>query len=377
MMIRGHATPEGTAHYAETHAMARGHYRTALGLTVSSLGMGSYLGETTSAARDAYAQSTRTALASGINVLDTAANYRDQASERDLGRGLRQWIDEGGERDQFIVASKAGFLHGDVDAADGDAWFQHEYLGDPPVLRKTDVVSGHSLAPSFLRHQLDRSRHNLGLDTLDVMFLHNPEHQLEWAIAEPEFLQRIEDAFAVLEAAVDAGHLRFYGVATWDGLRCGPDQQAHLGLVKLIHHAGAARMRVGGRASDHHLRVLEMPFNLAMTEAFLSPSQPFRFGAQTLLAAAQEVGMMVWSSASLLQMRHAGRIPPEYSAAFGTTNDAHTALQFTRSTPGITTALVGMGRPEHAVSNAAFCREHPPEPGTVKTLLGTGSIHGA
>ncbi len=376
-MIDGFATPTGTAAYAASHAMARGHYRDALGLTVSSLGLGSYLGATTAQARTAYAQATHVVLDHGVNVIDTAANYREQASERDLGAGIKAWVDAGGDRSGILVSSKAGFMHGDVDAPDSDDWFQKEYLGDPPVLRKADVVSGHSLAPTFVKHQLARSRRNLGLDTLDVMFLHNPEHQLEWGVDEATFLQRIEDAFVALEESVDAGQLRHYGVATWDGLRAGPDQKGHLGLVKLIHHAGAARMRVGGKASAHHFRVLQLPFNLAMNEAFLSPSQPFRFGAQTLLAAAKDVGMMVMASASLMQMRIAGRIPPEYAAAFGTANDAATALQFTRSTPGITTALVGMGQPEHARANAAFCRAHAPEPGTVKTLLGTGSIHGA
>ena len=76
-------------------------------------------------------------------------------------------------------------------------------------------------------------------------------------------------------------------------------------------------------------------------------------------------------------MRIAGRIPPEYAMALGTRGDAATALQFTRSVPGVTTALVGMGRPEHATANAAFATSHAPDSGTVKTLLGTGSIHGA
>ena len=38
--------------------------------------------------------------------------------------------------------------------------------------------------------------------------------------------------------------------------------------------------------------------------------------------------------------------------AFGLENDAERALQFVRSAPGITTALVGMSRAEHARANA-------------------------
>jgi aryl-alcohol dehydrogenase-like predicted oxidoreductase len=344
----------------------------AQGWTVSSLGMGSYLGETTPAARANYAEAAKVALASGVNLLDTAANYRSQASERDLGRALAAH----GHREQIVVASKAGFLHGDCDEEDVDAWFQREYV-ESGVLRKGDVVSGHSLAPAFVAHQLERSRRNLGLECIDVFFLHNVEHPLEWGVAEAEFYGRVEAAFEVLERACDAGHIQVYGVATWDGLRVPPDRRGHLSLVKLVHHAGQARMRAGGKAGQHHFRALELPVNLAMTEAALVPTQPFRFGAQTALDCARELGMLVLASASLMQMRVAGQVPPEMAQAFGTGTDAETALQFTRSVPGVTTALVGMGTPAHAKANAAFATARAPEPRTVRTLLGTGSIHGA
>ncbi|MFO1535487.1 MAG: aldo/keto reductase, partial [Thermoplasmatota archaeon] len=157
-------------------------------------------------------------------MLDTAANYRDQASERDLGRAIAAYIEGGGMREGVVVATKAGFLHGDCDEADQDAWFQREYV-DSGVLRKGDVVSGHSLAPAFVAHQVERSRRNLGLECLDVVFLHNPEHPLEWGVPEAEFYARVEAAFEVLERACDAGTVQVYGVATWDGLRVTPDRQ--------------------------------------------------------------------------------------------------------------------------------------------------------
>jgi aryl-alcohol dehydrogenase-like predicted oxidoreductase len=375
-MIPGRATPEGTAAYAARHPAAQGHYRSALGWTVSSLGMGSYLGEATPEARADYTEAGKVALAGGVNVLDTAANYRDQASERDLGRAIAAYVAEGGAREGVVVATKAGFLHGDCDEADQDAWFQREYV-DSGVLRKGDVVSGHSLAPAFVAHQVERSRRNLGLECLDVVFLHNPEHQLEWGVPEAEFYARVEAAFEVLERLCDAGTVQVYGVATWDGLRVAPERQGHLSLVKLVHHAGQARMRVGGKAGTHHFRALQLPVNLAMTEAALVPTQPFRFGTQTALDCAKDLGMLVLSSASLMQMRIAGQVPAEMAQAFGTKTDAETALQFTRSVPGVTTALVGTGRPGHARANCAFATARPPEPRVVRTLLGTGSIHGA
>lgn len=374
-MIEGHATPEGTAAYAAGHQAATGHFRNSLGLTLSSVGMGSYMGETTPAARRGYEASAAVALSSGINVLDTAANYRDQASERDFRPAIARFIEGGGKREGIVVASKAGFLHGDCDEAEPDAWFQTEYV-ESGVLRKEDIVSGHSLAPRFIVHQLERSRKNLGLDCIDVYFLHNPEHQLDWGIPEAEFYARIETAFEVLERAADAGHIQFYGVATWDGLRTPPGGKGHLSIVKLVHHAGAARMKVGGKAASHHLRAIQFPVNIAMTEAAISPTQPYRFGAQTILDCAKDLGMLTLASASLMQMRLAGRTPPEVAEALGTTTDAETGLQFTRSVPGVTTALIGMSKPEHAKDNATFATTHSPAVGVVKTILGTGSVHG-
>lgn len=372
-MIPGGATASGTAAYAAAHPAATGHYRKAGDWTVSSLGMGSYLGATDPAARAAYREAALTCLRSGVNLLDTAANYRDQASERDLGDALRTFVAAGGDRTGLVVVSKAGFLHGDVDAADPDAWFEKEYVASG-ILRPDLVRSSHSLAPGYVLHELGRTRANLGLETLDVHLLHNVEHPLEWGVPEAEFYDIVEDAFHALEGAVDQGHLQAYGVATWDGLRVPPTERGHLSLVKLVHHAGQARMRAGGKAGQHHFRAVELPVNAWMAEAALAPSQPFRFGARSTLDCTRELGMLVLASASLLQMRRAPA--PEFLQAFGTSDPAHASLQLTRSVPGVTTALVGMGNPAHAAANCAFATKVAPAPGVAKTLLGTGSVHG-
>jgi aryl-alcohol dehydrogenase-like predicted oxidoreductase len=44
-------------------------------------------------------------------------------------------------------------------------------------------------------------------------------------------------------------------------------------------------------------------------------------------------------------------LPPFVTEALGLENDAQRAIQFVRSSPGITTALVGMANPEHVMAN--------------------------
>jgi aryl-alcohol dehydrogenase-like predicted oxidoreductase len=68
----------------------------------------------------------------------------------------------------------------------------------------------------------------------------------------------------------------------------------------------------------------------------------------------------VFASASLLQGRLAQGLPREITRHLaGLDTDAQRALQFVRSTPGVTTALVGMRRREHVEENLATARVAP------------------
>ncbi len=326
--------------------------------------MGSYLGTTDPEARADYSAAALACLQGGVNVLDTASNYRDRCSERDLGRALAAFVAAGGARDEVLVSSKAGFLHRDADDAE---WMQE--------LNPDSHVAGHSLDPEFLRAQIARSREALGVDCIDVYHVHNPEHQLQ-GVSEDELMRRLRAAFVVLEEAVDAGHIRIYGIATWDGLRVGPGHPSHLPLVKVVHEAGQAAMSLGRRASEHRFRAVQLPVNLGMTQAALVPSQPWKFGDHTALQACKDLGVYVQGSCALAQTSLVGRIAPEWAEALGTESDLETAMAFARSVPGVHTALVGMGKLEHARQNLEWALRRPPDTGTVGLLLGPGGPHG-
>src|SRR5260370_21930095 len=76
------------------------------------------------------------------------------------------------------------------------------------------------MTPGYLEDQLGRSLRNLGVDSIDVYYLHNPETQLS-EVLRPDFLERVRDAFICLESAAAAGNSQFYRVATSDGIRQG------------------------------------------------------------------------------------------------------------------------------------------------------------
>jgi aryl-alcohol dehydrogenase-like predicted oxidoreductase len=196
-----------------------------------------------------------------------------------------------------------------------------------------------------LKDQLGRSLKNLGVECVDVYYLHNPETQLS-EILKPEFLERVRAAFEFLESAVEAGEIRYYGLATWNGFRQDPRAREAMQLAEI---AQIAQEIAGGM---HHFRFVQLPFNLGMPEALTLGNQMFRERERTLAEAAADLDIAVIASASLLQGQVARNLPGFVAEAFGLENDAERALQFARSAPGITTALVGMSRVEHAKANA-------------------------
>ena len=75
---------------------------------------------------------------------------------------------------------------------------------------------------------------------------------------------------------------------------------------------------------------------------------------------ADQLGVTVIASASMMQARLSRGLPDQIRTALGPLDsDAQTAIQFVRSTPGITTALVGMSRVEHVEENLALVPVEP------------------
>src|SRR5207237_1346015 len=150
-----------------------------------------------------YQDAIARALELGVNMVDTAINYRHQRSERSIRTALATAISRGTvRRDEIVVATKGGYIPFDgAVPRDARAWFTETYL-DTGIVKPGDVAAGsHCMTPRYLADQIGRSRTNLGLDTIDIYYLHNPESQLE-AGDRHEFLTRVRAAFEALEAAV-------------------------------------------------------------------------------------------------------------------------------------------------------------------------------
>ena len=323
------ATAEGTERYRERFA-GSDHFRQQQGLTLSSIGIGTYLGNPDSATDAGYTSAIVRAVQLGCNVIDSAANYRFQRSERSIGQALKSLTDEHGfAREELVICTKGGYLPFDGAPPRNLREYVTETFVKPGIASFEDIVGGsHCMTPAYLQNQLEQSLRNMGLECVDVYYIHNPESQLG-EVSKSEFYSRLKLAFDRLEQNRRQGKLANYGVATWNGFRATPDSGHHHSLVRIVELA----REVGGE--EHGFRFIQLPFNVAMPEAVTLANEVIDGKTITVVEAARRLGVTVVASASLLQ----GRIDPR------------AAIQFARSAPGITTALIGMSRVEHVEEN--------------------------
>ena len=357
-MLAGRATAEGTARYVTRFAnrLPADHFRTFHGgLRVSSLGIGTYLGREDDATDQAYEKAIARALERGINVIDTAVNYRHQRSERAIGRALQAGVARGAfARDEIVVATKGGFIPFDNDVpADPRGYFADTYVRTG-IVTPGDVAGGaHCMTPRYLADQIERSRANLGVETIDIYYVHNPESELG-ELDRETFMSRLRETFTALERAAAEGRIGVYGTATWNGYRQDPADADYLSLPQLTTLA----RQIAGDA--HHFRVIQLPYNLAMPEAFTRGNQRLGEAVVSTLDAAGKLGIYTMASAPMYQGRLAQNLPPVVAEFLpGLATDAQRALQFVRSTPGVGTALVGMKSVGHVDENAAVAAASP------------------
>lgn len=354
-MIKGYATATGTTSYKEHFvAGATGrsplhpnHFRERGGLWFSSIGIGSYLGEPDNETDRLYEEAFKEAVLSGVNVIDSAINYRAQRSERSFGKALGALIQTGKiKREEIILCTKGGFIPFDGEYPGNPAdYFQKTYL-DTGILKSEDVAQDcHAMTPVYLEDQLKRSLSNLGVETIDIYYVHNPETQLA-EVDRKEFLDRIRRVFEWMEQKVKEGKIRMYGTATWTGYRVAPEAEDYLSLEEL----NLLAREVGG--PGHHFRAVQLPVNLAMPEAWVAANQRFGANLVPFLQAAMRLGMIVTGSASLLQGRLAKNLPKFLELSFkNLAQPSQRSLQFARSLPGMTTSLVGMKTVAHVREN--------------------------
>jgi len=343
-MIAGYATPEGTKKFVEKHTeIPKQNYTNVHNLTLSNVGIGTYLGNPDIETDKLVEASVKKSILGGINVIDSAINYRAQKAERSVGNAISQLINDNDiSREEIFVSTKNGYVTNDGDIQEGLMQYVMREYGKTGIVNEGDISPGyHCMTLSYLNDQLERSLKNLGLGCIDLMYLHNSvEGQTH--LPREQFLKNLKDAFEFYEKKRKEGKIRFYGMATWECFRATPENPLFLQLTEVMDIA----MQVGG--DEHGFRFIQLPFNLALDQAYMVKNHNVDGKTVSALEAAQKFNLGVFTSVPLMQGK---LLTVDTIPKFGNSSASVGLLQFIRSTPGITAPLIGHKLESHVKEN--------------------------
>ena len=349
-MLEGYATPEGTKKYAE-HAVSEGkpssHFKSFEGLQLSSLGMGTYLGqlseEDDQAVENAVYQSVRSG---AINVIDTAINYRAMRSEKSIGRALlRLAKDRIISRNQIFISTKNGYITNDGDYPNIDVMeYMHRMYIQTEVITADDISSGYNVInPNYLARCIEKSLINMHISTIDLVYIHNAFESWYQDVSRQQFMEMLAKAFEVYEEYRAKNKIRYYGMATWTCFRVPSESPEYISLEQAVKCAES----VGG--NDHGFRFIQLPYNLAYSEALLLRNQAVHSEENlTILQAAAKLNIGIFTSIPLFQGRLLHSQIPDYG---NVTDPVGKLLQIIRSSPSVIAPLIGQKRAEHIEEN--------------------------
>ncbi len=226
-------------------------------------------------------------LLSGINVIDTSANYSDGRSEMLVGKVITDLISENKiERKNIILITKGGYIQG-----------QNFKLASS--LKKdgkpfSEVVEfserlWHCISPDFLEDQLNRQLFRLNQSYIDVYLLHNPEYffgkakddGLPLIEAREIFYGRIKKAFEYLEEKAAEGKILSYGISS-NTFNSHSSEYDFTSLEKVLEIAESI-------SPENHFRVIQFPLNLFEAGAVINKNQ--HGNSKTLLELSKESGL--------------------------------------------------------------------------------------
>lgn len=345
-ILNGYATPSGTKEYVE-YALQSGkptaHFRLFDGLYLSSIGMGTYLGQPNAEDDDAMENAVYESIKSGaVNVIDTAINYRAMKSEKTIGRALLRLETDGIiSREKVFVCTKNGYITNDGDYSNIDVMeYMQKMFISTGIIEASDISSGYNvLNPNYIRRCIDKSLSNMRIDAIDLVYIHNSFESWHEDISKEEFMDMLSKVFDVYEKYRSIGKIRYYGMATWTCFRVMPDNKEYLSLQEVVKLAE----KVGGK--EHGFRFIQLPYNLAYSEALLLKSQSV--GGQknlTILEAAETLGIHIFTSIPLFQSRLLRAQIPDY---IGLSDQVLKLVQVIRSSPSVIAPLIGYKKREH------------------------------
>ena len=349
-VLNGYATSNGTKKYLEC-AVQKGkptsHFRLFERLYLSSIGIGTYLGNPNTEDDEAMENAVYESVKSGaVNVIDTAINYRAMKSEKSIGRALSRLIKEDIiSREQVFICTKNGYItnDGDYPGIDVMEYIQNMFISTGLIDLK-DISSGYNvLNPNYIARCIDKSLLNMHLSTIDLIYIHNAFESWYNDVSKEQFLEMLSKVFETYEKYRSNNKIRYYGMATWTCFRVQKNRKEYLSLEEVVNIA----QKVGGK--EHGFKFIQLPYNLAYSEALLLENQNVGLEKNlTILEAAEKLNIKVFTSIPLFQSRLLRAKIPDY---MGLDDQVAKLIQIIRSSPSVIAPLIGYKKPEHVEQN--------------------------
>ncbi len=333
------------------------HFKDVFGLTLSSIGLGTYLGEPTLEVDKEVEEAIRMCIHSkAVNVIDTAINYRYQRAERVIGATLKDLITHGAlKREEVFISTKLGYIAPGEEKYYGKIEdYVVEQIIHANILDKHEINHGnHSMSVKFLEFEFEQSLLNLQVEGIDLLYLHNAAESHLEHLSQNEFFEKLENIFRFFERLRERNRIKYYGLATWDCFRVLPNNPLYLSLEKVVQLA----KNVGG--SNHGFKFVQAPFNYVDHQIVSLKNQYLNNELFSLAAVAEKLDVKLFTSVPLKQ----GKIlsPVSLRPRFMNIHaPMQSALQYARSAhPSIIGPLVGMKKPEHIKENMDVAKLKP------------------
>lgn len=320
-LLIGHCNETKSFEYAAKRSLLlHENYSLCNQLTLSSIGCGTYLGGTEATTQNLIIRSIAELLIFGVNVIDTAPNYRSGLSERAVGQALHLAIASGIHRESIFISSKLGILS------------DHEQ----DFLKRSEIIDNRfCFSSKYLEATLNESRNRLGVSTIDCLFLHNIDEVADYLSAN-EYEHLLQEISATLRVFIDKELIHFIGLATWNGFRAPNPFSSFMGLLKWTQYFDREGL-------GKYFRFIQIPFGVWAPEAMIGTTQtnPVLEVASTTLSIANDIGLGVFANSALLQGELLTLPRPRYHSRHPLSL-AQAYIQWSRSQPEIAVTLVGM-----------------------------------
>lgn len=356
----GFATPNGTTEYID-YAIKKGvnkaHFRNIENLKLSSVGMGTYLGNLSAQDDDDLEKSLYYSIKEGgINVIDTSINYRSMLSEKCVGRAINSLIEqEVINRENIFICTKNGYVtnDGDYSNIDIDTYLTSMFLNNNIISRSDLSPSYHVMHPTYISRCIDKSLCNMGINTIDLIYIHNSFESWHDIVDRTSYHEMLARVFQLYEDFRQKGKINFYGMATWNCFTSKENSKEYLSLKEVVDIA----KDVGG--NNNGFKFIQLPFNMYLSQPYTFRNQSTETSSKlTLLEAAQKYGIHVFTSVPLYQGKLL-QMGLDKSPLDSLPTTSLKLLQFVRSTPGITAPLVGQKKTSHTKENMQISK-YPP-----------------